>query len=92
MSNIGMYSVAVVASLSKADALFNVVVIALSEEAALEQALVVIRERVAESKIHKWRIVTSTITQVDRELLARAATEILGWSASEDNKKKGSKK
>ena len=87
-----MYSVAVVASLSKADALFNVVVIASSKEAALEQTLVVLRERVAESKVHKWRIVTSTVTQVDRELLARAATEILGWSAPEASKKKGSKK
>lgn len=90
MSN--MYSVAVVASLSIADTLFNVVVIAPSKEAALEQALVTLREGMAESATRKLKVVTSTVTQVDRELLARAATEILGWSAPEANKKKGGKK
>ncbi len=78
MSNIGMYSVAVVARLSKADTLFNVAVIASSKEAALEEALVALRKGVAESEIRKLKIVTSTVTQVDRELLARAATNILG--------------
>ena len=92
MSNIGVYSVAVVASLSKADALFNVVVSAPSKEAALAQTSVILRERVAESEIRKWRIVTSTVTQVDRELIERAATEILGWRAPEAGKKKGGKK
>ena len=76
-----MYSVAVVASLSKADALFNVVVIAPNKEYALEQALVALREGAAESEMRKFRIVTSMVKQVDRELLERAATEILGWSA-----------
>jgi hypothetical protein len=81
MGDINMYSVAVVSSQSKGDALFNVVVIALNKEAALEQALVALREGVAESETRKWRIVTSSVKQVDRDLLERAATEILGWSA-----------
>ena len=80
MSDINMYSVAVVASQSKGDALLNVVVIAPSGEAALEQALVTLREGVAESETRKWRVVTSTVKRVDRDLLERAATEILGWS------------
>ena len=92
MSGVNMYSVAVVASLSQADELFNFVVLAPSKEAALEQALVTLPRGAAEPKTGRWRIVTSAVKQVDRELLARAATEILGWSAPEDNKKKGSKK
>ena len=66
---------------------FNVVVIASSEEAALEQALATLREGASESKTGRWRIVTSAVKQVDRQLLERAATEILGWSAHEANKK-----
>ncbi len=81
MSDLNMYSVAVVASQSKGDALLNVFVIALSEEAALDQALLKLRGESAESKTGRWRIVTSAVKQVDRELLERAATEILGWSA-----------
>ena len=81
MSDISMYAVAVVASQSKGDALLNVVVIAPSGEAALEQALVTLRAGVAESKPRNLRIVTSMVKQVDRELLERAATEILGWTA-----------
>jgi hypothetical protein len=92
MSDINMYSVAVVIKLSIADALINVVVIAPSPEAALEQALVTLREGMAESATRKLRVVTSTVTQVDRELLARAATGILGWSAPVPDKKKGGKK
>ncbi len=81
MNDTNMYSVAVVAGQSKGDMLLNAVVIASSEEAALEQALVTLREGVAESETRKWRVVTSTVKQVDRELLERAATEILGWTA-----------
>ncbi len=43
MSDANMYSVAVVAGQSKGDMLLNAVVIASSEEAALEQALVTLR-------------------------------------------------
>ena len=76
-----MYSVAVVVSHSKGDALLNAFVIASTQEAALEQALVTFRGESAESKTGRWRVVTSSVEQIDRELLERAATEILGWSA-----------
>jgi hypothetical protein len=76
-----MYSVAVVASQSKGDALLNAFVIASNQESALEQALVTLREESAESKTGRWRVVTSSVKQIDRDLLEQAATEILGWSA-----------
>jgi hypothetical protein len=54
--------------------------IASSKEAALQQCEAFIRKGAFASGTRDWIIERSSFTEVDRELLEQAATEILGWS------------